>query len=200
MNITDTIKQRLKESDTRYWAGDNISQHIKEGEHQLIIDELTPKFEAVLDSLIIDRHNDPNSQDRGRRMAKMYVNELMRGRYVPLNISDSITKEMRRNGTINQLPRGELRKLINQQRKRKFGEQAQQPAPSRPAFVDPFSREESSVNPPPAPQPMPMPTVNQASIFPTFTQPRAPGPVDPSLLGDNPVTAALNAQIANRRG
>ena len=76
MNITDTIKQRLKESDTRYWAGDNISQHIKEGEHQLIIDELTPKFEAVLDSLIIDRHNDPNSQDTGRRMAKMYVNEL----------------------------------------------------------------------------------------------------------------------------
>jgi len=32
------------------------------------------------------------------------------------------------------------------------------------------------------------------------TQARAPGPVDPSLLGDNPVTAALNAQIANRRG
>ena len=84
MNITDTIKQRLKESDTRYWAGDNISQHIKEGEHQLIIDELTPKFEAVLDSLIIDRHNDPNSQDTGRRMAKMYVNELMRGRYFPM--------------------------------------------------------------------------------------------------------------------
>ena len=84
MDITDTIKQRLQESNTRYWAGDNISQHIKEGEHQLIIDELTPKFEAVLDSLIIDRHNDPNSQDTGRRMAKMYVNELMRGRYFPM--------------------------------------------------------------------------------------------------------------------
>ena len=128
------------------------------------------------------------------------INELMRGRYVPLNVSTSITQEMRRNGTINQLPRGELRKLINQQRKRKFGEQAQQPAPSRPSFVDPFSREESSVNPPPAPQPMPMPRVNQASIIPNFTQARAPGPVDPALLGDNPVTAALNAQIANRRG
>ena len=84
MSIADDIKQRLKDTDTRYWAGDNISQHIKEGEHQLIIDELTPKFEAVLDSLIIDRHNDPNSQDTGRRMAKMYVNELMRGRYFPM--------------------------------------------------------------------------------------------------------------------
>jgi len=84
MSIADDIKQRLKDTDTRYWAGDNISQHIKEGEHQLIIDELTPKFEAVLDSLIIDRHNDPNSQDTGRRMAKMYINELMRGRYFPM--------------------------------------------------------------------------------------------------------------------
>jgi len=84
MSITDDIKQRIQSAGTRYWAGDNISQHIKEGEHQLIIDELTPKFEAVLDSLIIDRHNDPNSQDTGRRMAKMYVNELMRGRYFPM--------------------------------------------------------------------------------------------------------------------
>ena len=84
MSITDDIKQRLQSAGTRYWAGDNISQHIKEGEHQLIIDELTPKFEAVLDSLIIDRHTDPNSQDTGRRMAKMYVNELMRGRYFPM--------------------------------------------------------------------------------------------------------------------
>ena len=84
MSITADIKQRLQSAGTRYWAGDNISQHIKEGEHQLIIDELTPKFEAVLDSLIIDRHNDPNSQDTGRRMAKMYVNELMRGRYFPM--------------------------------------------------------------------------------------------------------------------
>ena len=84
MSISDDIKQRLQSAGTRYWAGDNISQHIKEGEHQLIIDELTPKFEAVLDSLIIDRHNDPNSQDTGRRMAKMYVNELMRGRYFPM--------------------------------------------------------------------------------------------------------------------
>jgi GTP cyclohydrolase I len=81
MNITDTIKNRIIQSGDRYWAGDNISQHIKEGEHQMIIDELTPKFEAVLDSLLIDRQNDPNSKDTGRRMAKMYVNELMRGRY-----------------------------------------------------------------------------------------------------------------------
>ena len=84
MSISETIKQRLKDSNTRYWAGDNISQHIKEGEHQLLIEELTPKFEAVLDSLVIDRFNDPNSMDTGRRLAKMYINELMSGRYNPM--------------------------------------------------------------------------------------------------------------------
>jgi GTP cyclohydrolase I len=84
MSISEIIKQRLKDSNTRYWAGDNISQHIREGEHQLLIEELTPKFEAVLDSLIIDRFNDPNSMDTGRRLAKMYINELMSGRYNPM--------------------------------------------------------------------------------------------------------------------
>ena len=84
MNISDKIKQRLESTGTRYWAGDNISQHIKEGELQLLIEELTPKFEAVLDSLVIDRLNDPNSMDTGRRLAKMYINELMSGRYNPM--------------------------------------------------------------------------------------------------------------------
>ena len=84
MSISEIIKQRLKDSNTRYWAGDNISQHIREGEHQLLIEELTPKFEAVLDSLVIDRFNDPNSMDTGRRLAKMYINELMSGRYNPM--------------------------------------------------------------------------------------------------------------------
>jgi len=80
---SDIIKERLNASGDRYWAGDNISAHIYEGEHQLLIDELTSKFEGVLDSLVIDRKNDPNSMDTGRRLAKMYVNEIMSGRYYP---------------------------------------------------------------------------------------------------------------------
>jgi len=84
MSISDQIKQRIEQSGDRFWAGDNISQHIQEGEHQQLIEELTGKFESVLDSLIIDRETDPNSQDTGRRLAKMYVNELMQGRYFPM--------------------------------------------------------------------------------------------------------------------
>ena len=80
---SDKIKQRLKDADARYWAGDNISAYLEQGDKEALIDELTPKFEAVLDGLVIDRDNDPNSMDTGRRLAKMYINELMSGRYNP---------------------------------------------------------------------------------------------------------------------
>ena len=81
MSISRTIRNRILEDRGRFWAGDNISQYIEEGEKDLLILELTEKFEDVLDSLLIDRHNDPNSQDTPRRLAKMYVNELMSGRF-----------------------------------------------------------------------------------------------------------------------
>ena len=74
----------MQDSGDRYWAGDNISQHLKPGDKDALIEELTPKFEEVLDSLVIDRYNDPNSMDTGRRLAKMYINELMSGRYNPM--------------------------------------------------------------------------------------------------------------------
>jgi GTP cyclohydrolase I len=84
MTISNIITQRLKKANKRYWAGDNISGYLHDGEKEALIEELTPKFEAVLDGLIIDRHNDPNSMDTGKRLAKMYINELMAGRYEPM--------------------------------------------------------------------------------------------------------------------
>ena len=83
MTISEEIKMRLEDAGHRYWAGDNISAFLQEGDKEAIIDEATEKFEAVLDSLLIDRHNDPNSMDTGRRLAKMYINEIMTGRYDP---------------------------------------------------------------------------------------------------------------------
>jgi len=75
------LKQRLEDAGVRYWAGDNISYVMQKGDREALIEELTPKFEAVLDTLVIDRHTDPNSMDTGRRLAKMYINEIMSGRY-----------------------------------------------------------------------------------------------------------------------
>lgn len=84
MSKSKQLKQRLEDAGIRYWAGDNISQVMQKGDKEELIEELTGKFEEVLDSLVIDRHTDPNSQDTGRRLAKMYINELMSGRYNPI--------------------------------------------------------------------------------------------------------------------
>ena len=84
MTVSETIRQRIKAAGARFNANDNISAYIEPGEQDQLIDELNARFDAVLDSLIIDRENDPNSHDTGRRLAKMYVKELMRGRYDPI--------------------------------------------------------------------------------------------------------------------
>ena len=81
MKVSEKITQRIKEAGHKYWASDNVAQFMDEGDDQALIEELIPHFEGVLDTLIIDRHNDPNSQGTAKRLAKMYINELMWGRY-----------------------------------------------------------------------------------------------------------------------
>lgn len=81
MSISKIIKQRIEDAGARYWASDNIAEYIGDDERELLIDELTEKFEGVIDSLLIDRQDDPNSMGTGRRLAKMYINEIMSGRY-----------------------------------------------------------------------------------------------------------------------
>ena len=84
MTKSKQIIARLEDAGIRYWAGDNISEVLQQGDKEQLIEEATLKFEEVLDSLVIDRHNDPNSKDTGRRLAKMYFNEIMAGRYDPM--------------------------------------------------------------------------------------------------------------------
>lgn len=100
MRNTSAIKEQLEIAGIRHWAGDNISEVLMDGDKDIIIEEATVAFEGVLDALLIDRHTDPNSIDTARRLAKMYVNEIMSGRYDPApsctafpNEPDNITNE-----------------------------------------------------------------------------------------------------------
>ncbi len=79
--ISEVIRERIQTSSSSFFSNDNISAFIHDGEDKLLIDEVAEKFEEVLKSLIIDIDNDPNSMDTGRRLAKMYINELFEGRY-----------------------------------------------------------------------------------------------------------------------
>ena len=81
--ISQIIRKRIKTDGGRYWAGDNISKYIYFEEYDQLIEEATGAFEQVLDALVIDRETDPNSQGTAKRLAKMYFNEVMSGRYNP---------------------------------------------------------------------------------------------------------------------
>ena len=83
MNLADSIRRQMKRDKKRFWAGDNISDYVDDYRKQILINEATVAFESVLDALLIDRENDPNSKGTAHRLAKMYYNEIMGGRYDP---------------------------------------------------------------------------------------------------------------------
>ena len=79
--LGDAIRFQMKRDGKRFWAGDNISDYVYPEMKKVLIDEATEAFELVLDRLLIDRETDPNSRGTARRLAKMYFNEIMAGRY-----------------------------------------------------------------------------------------------------------------------
>ena len=80
--VSVKIRERITAARHRFHANDNIAGFIEPGELEALIDEVQGKFKGVLDSLVIDTVNDHNTQDTARRVAKMYVNEVFKGRYV----------------------------------------------------------------------------------------------------------------------
>ena len=81
--LSEVIRKTMRTAGKRFWAGDNVSDFITEHDKKQLIDEATQAFEKVLDTLLIDRETDPNSKGTARRLAKMYYNEIMSGRYDP---------------------------------------------------------------------------------------------------------------------
>ena len=80
--VSVKIRERLKQAQKRFHANDNISEFIEPGELELLLDEVQDKMQGVLDSMVIDTTHDHNTRATARRVAKMYVNEVFRGRYV----------------------------------------------------------------------------------------------------------------------
>ena len=80
--VSVKIRERLQAANKRFHANDNIAEFIEPGELELMLDEVQEKMQTVLDSMVIDTTNDHNTRATARRVAKMYVNEVFRGRYV----------------------------------------------------------------------------------------------------------------------
>jgi GTP cyclohydrolase I len=80
--ISVKIRERLLAARKRFHANDNIAEFVTPGELEKLLDEVEVKMQGVLDSLVIDTANDHNTDNTARRVAKMYLNEVFRGRYV----------------------------------------------------------------------------------------------------------------------
>ncbi|MDP3652603.1 MAG: GTP cyclohydrolase I [Rhodoferax sp.] len=80
--VSVKIRERLAAARRRFHANDNIAEFIEPGELEKLLDEVEEKMKDVLSSLVIDTDNDHNTDNTARRVAKMYVNEVFRGRYV----------------------------------------------------------------------------------------------------------------------
>lgn len=81
--VSARIRARLKQAKRRFHANDNIAEFLEPGELDALLVEVEAKFKGVLDSLVIDTEGDHNTGDTARRVAKMYLNEVFRGRYHP---------------------------------------------------------------------------------------------------------------------
>jgi GTP cyclohydrolase IA len=81
--VSARIRARILESRQRFHANDNISAFLQPGELEALLDEVELRMRGVLESLVIDTESDHNTQDTARRVAKMYLTEVFRGRYVP---------------------------------------------------------------------------------------------------------------------
>ncbi len=81
--VSVKIRERVVAAQQRFHANDNIAAFIEPGELELLLDEVEQKMQGVLDSMVINTKDDHNTQNTARRVAKMYITEVFRGRYVP---------------------------------------------------------------------------------------------------------------------
>lgn len=77
------IRSRLKHAKKRFFANDNIADFVSDAELDQLQAEVETKMRGVLESLVIDIENDHNTHDTAKRVAKMFIREVFRGRYVP---------------------------------------------------------------------------------------------------------------------
>ena len=78
---SEVIRSRLLKENISFFANDNIADHIKPGEIKELEAEVADRIRDLLKSLIIDIDNDHNTLETAERVARMYINEVFKGRY-----------------------------------------------------------------------------------------------------------------------
>ncbi len=79
--VSEIIRERIKADNTRFHANDNIAEYIYPGELETLEKEVSSRVRDLLKTLLIDIENDHNTQETSERVARMYINEVFKGRY-----------------------------------------------------------------------------------------------------------------------
>jgi len=81
-SVSERVRRRLQAAGRRFHANDNIAEFV-EGEAELkgLEDELAARMHDVLETLVIDTKSDHNTRGTARRVARMFLHEVFKGRY-----------------------------------------------------------------------------------------------------------------------
>jgi len=82
--VSARIRRRLTDAGRRFHANDSIADLLQEGDLDALQTEVESKLQEVLDALVIDTTSDHNTRETAKRVAKMFLTEVFRGRYTPM--------------------------------------------------------------------------------------------------------------------
>jgi len=82
-SVSRRIRERLLQAGVRFHANDNISRYLEPGELEALREEVEHRVQDLLETLVIDTSSDHNTQETANRVARMFVDEVFRGRYLP---------------------------------------------------------------------------------------------------------------------
>ena len=83
---SERIRYRLMAAGCRYHANDNIAEYIRDGELTELKAEVQANLQKVLQALVIDTNSDHNTHETAQRVARMFIDEVFSGRYVPMPV------------------------------------------------------------------------------------------------------------------
>ena len=88
--ISEIIRDRIQAAGDPFFANDSIAHHFNDQEREELKSEIEGKLQSLFSSMLIDTANDHNTKETARRVAKMYVDEVFKGRYHPMpKVTDS---------------------------------------------------------------------------------------------------------------
>ena len=84
VNKVQDILSRIEQEGAPFFANDNISKFLQEGDMERIQKAVEGDVLSMLRHMLIDVDHDHNSEGTAARVAKMFVREFYKGRYVEM--------------------------------------------------------------------------------------------------------------------